>query len=249
LLTAKDISSGTTSLHVWNLTDGSKGRVTANTATTVTVTLSGGTDNDWDTGDTYLITDGHPVRDQLGTSGDEYQWVSPSGARPPQVIRPVAFWDNIVAGVADTNVSNSAGTSVQWGRDIVVGDQEDFTELSFPHPRAVVEDGLESSCTYTLDSSSTTIPAALATGSVGVTTQAACEWVAISSDDWITITGGASGIDSGSVDYSVAANTTTSARVGTIIIMDQTFTVYQAGVVSSVRTHGKITVKGKTISR
>lgn len=43
---------------VYNLTDGSKGSVTANTATTVTATLSGGTDNDWDNDDQYLIFTG-----------------------------------------------------------------------------------------------------------------------------------------------------------------------------------------------
>jgi hypothetical protein len=36
-----------------NVTDGSSGTITANTATTITATLSGGTDNDWDTGDVY----------------------------------------------------------------------------------------------------------------------------------------------------------------------------------------------------
>lgn len=38
-----------------NLTDGSTSTVTANTATTVTGTLSGGTDNDWDASDQYYI--------------------------------------------------------------------------------------------------------------------------------------------------------------------------------------------------
>ncbi|MCK4548115.1 MAG: right-handed parallel beta-helix repeat-containing protein, partial [Candidatus Eisenbacteria sp.] len=40
---------------VLNLTDGSSGTVTANDATTVTAALSGGTDDDWDTGDEYDI--------------------------------------------------------------------------------------------------------------------------------------------------------------------------------------------------
>ncbi len=40
---------------IYNLTDGSSGVITANTGTTVTATLSGGTDNDWDSGDKYLI--------------------------------------------------------------------------------------------------------------------------------------------------------------------------------------------------
>lgn len=40
---------------VYNVTDGSQGVVTAVTETTITATLSGGTDNDWDPGDEYLI--------------------------------------------------------------------------------------------------------------------------------------------------------------------------------------------------
>jgi len=40
---------------VVNLTDGSKGEITANTATTVTAILAGGTENDWDNGDGYLV--------------------------------------------------------------------------------------------------------------------------------------------------------------------------------------------------
>src|SRR3990172_1439153 len=39
-----------------NVTDGSSGTITANTTTTVTATLTGGTDNDWDTNDVYKIT-------------------------------------------------------------------------------------------------------------------------------------------------------------------------------------------------
>lgn len=38
-----------------NVTDGSSGVVTANTATTVTATLSGGSENDWDSGEVYSI--------------------------------------------------------------------------------------------------------------------------------------------------------------------------------------------------
>ena len=40
---------------IYNITDGSSAIVTANTATTVTGTLAGGTDNDWDNADKYVI--------------------------------------------------------------------------------------------------------------------------------------------------------------------------------------------------
>jgi hypothetical protein len=39
-----------------NTTDGSSGVITANDGTTITAVLSGGTDDDWDIGDTYTIT-------------------------------------------------------------------------------------------------------------------------------------------------------------------------------------------------
>lgn len=42
---------------VKNITDGSSATITANTATTVTATLSGGTDDDWDTNDEWQILD------------------------------------------------------------------------------------------------------------------------------------------------------------------------------------------------
>jgi len=43
-------------LRVVNETDGSAGYITDNDATTITATLSGGTDNNWDTDDEYYIT-------------------------------------------------------------------------------------------------------------------------------------------------------------------------------------------------
>lgn len=51
--------SWTTDIYVgktiYNLTDGSSGTITANTSNTITATLSGGSENDWDSGDVYLI--------------------------------------------------------------------------------------------------------------------------------------------------------------------------------------------------
>lgn len=39
-----------------NVTDGSEGTIKSNTATTITVSLYGGKDNDWDSGDAYIIS-------------------------------------------------------------------------------------------------------------------------------------------------------------------------------------------------
>ena len=40
---------------VYNVTDGSQGTITNVTATTITATLVGGAENDWDTGDEYNV--------------------------------------------------------------------------------------------------------------------------------------------------------------------------------------------------
>ena len=61
---------------------------------------------------------------------------------------------------------------------------------------------------------------------------AGCAWTATSNDSWITITSGASGNGSGSVEFSVTA-TPGPARNGTLTIAGQTFTVHQAAAAPS----------------
>ena len=57
-----------------------------------------------------------------------------------------------------------------------------------------------------------------------------CEWTAVSNDSFITITGGVNGVGSGTVTYTVPANTGTTALTGSITIAGETFTLTQAGV-------------------
>lgn len=57
---------------VWNTTDGSQGYIVSNTENNVVAALSGGVDDDWDTGDEYVVT--------TYRLGDPYQPVS--GQRP-----------------------------------------------------------------------------------------------------------------------------------------------------------------------
>jgi YVTN family beta-propeller protein len=67
------------------------------------------------------------------------------------------------------------------------------------------------------------------TGSVNVTVPGGQSWTAVSSVPWIKITSGSSGTGNGIVKYSVAANTGSTARTGTLIIAGKTFTVQQNG--------------------
>ena len=84
-------------------------------------------------------------------------------------------------------------------------------------------------CTISLQPTSTSVPAAGGPGSVAVTAATGCPWTANSLASWITLTTPASGSGNGSVGFSIAANTTTTARSGTLNIGGQTFTVNQAG--------------------
>ncbi|MCM3879033.1 MAG: hypothetical protein ND807_02895 [Vicinamibacterales bacterium] len=83
-------------------------------------------------------------------------------------------------------------------------------------------------CTFLLSSTSQSVAAAGQLGTVGVTTTSGCSWSASSNASWITITGGSSGTDSGTVSYSVAANTAGIPRTGTLTVAGQTFTVNQS---------------------
>ncbi len=82
------------------------------------------------------------------------------------------------------------------------------------------------SCAYAINPLSASISNAGGTGSIAVSTTSGCQWTAVSNASFITVTSGASGTGSGTVNYSVAANTG-AARSGTLTVAGQTFTVNQ----------------------
>jgi uncharacterized repeat protein (TIGR03803 family) len=83
-------------------------------------------------------------------------------------------------------------------------------------------------CTYALSLDHVTFPATDNSGSFTVTSSLTnCPWTAISSVDWITITSTNSGFGDDTISYSVAANTNSPARVGTISVESKVFTINQ----------------------
>ena len=78
-----------------------------------------------------------------------------------------------------------------------------------------------SGCTYSLSSTSAAFSSAGGTGSVTVSTQSGCGWTAKSNVSWATITS----ISSGTVHYSVNADTTSTGLSGTLTIAGKTFTI------------------------
>lgn len=117
---------------IYNDTDGSRCKVTANTGTEVTCTLTGGTENDWDTGDEYHITNGWPCSDQPGRG-------------PNWAVEPVYQWDNIGSfSLYELLYSSTCANSVELpaptgyivsGRDFYNGTAKpDYVPAAYPHP-------------------------------------------------------------------------------------------------------------------
>jgi uncharacterized protein (TIGR03437 family) len=68
---------------------------------------------------------------------------------------------------------------------------------------------------------------------VNVTTEPGCPWLATSKSPWITITSGVRGQGSGSVGFTVSANSASTPRLGAITIAGETILEAQAGKGSS----------------
>ncbi|MBF0606313.1 MAG: VCBS repeat-containing protein [Magnetococcales bacterium] len=85
------------------------------------------------------------------------------------------------------------------------------------------------SCTYTMTPTNKNLASTGGSDSISVTANTGCAWTASSNAAWITITSSSSGSGNGTVTYTVAANTGTTYRTGTMTIAGQTFTVTQDG--------------------
>ncbi|HEX3704314.1 MAG TPA: BACON domain-containing carbohydrate-binding protein [Vicinamibacterales bacterium] len=85
-----------------------------------------------------------------------------------------------------------------------------------------------SGCKYTIAPASQAFMTEGGSGSVSVSSGAACAWTAASQVPWVTLING-SGTGAGTITFSVAANAMgVPARSGMITVNDQTFTVSQA---------------------
>jgi hypothetical protein len=101
-------------------------------------------------------------------------------------------------------------------------------------------------CAYSLSATSASFSAAAGSGSVSVTAAPCCLWTASSGAFWITINAGSGGSGNGTVYYSVAANTSTSPRVGTMTLAGQTFTVTQAAAAAGDTTPPTVSLTAPT---
>ena len=86
-------------------------------------------------------------------------------------------------------------------------------------------------CNYVISPTGASVGASATNGSVAVTAGSGCVWTATTNASWLRITSGSSGSGNGTVSYTVDANCSASARVGTMTIAGFTFIVNQANPV------------------
>src|SRR5262249_43220182 len=68
------------------------------------------------------------------------------------------------------------------------------------------------------------------TGTFDVTAPSGCAWTVDPGPNWVSVTSGGTGNGNGTVNLSIAANSTTSSRSAGVQVGGQTFTVTEAGV-------------------
>ncbi|MBI4905785.1 MAG: S-layer homology domain-containing protein [Acidobacteria bacterium] len=85
-------------------------------------------------------------------------------------------------------------------------------------------------CTFTVTGPAATLPSAGASYSIAVSTQAGCEWSAITTGGWISLSGATAGTGSGSVNFAATANFSTSPRIGHITVAGQWLPLLQKPV-------------------
>ncbi len=86
-------------------------------------------------------------------------------------------------------------------------------------------------CTYTVAASPTSFQAAGGAGNATVSTGATCAWTARADAGWLSIPSGGSGTGSGIVAFTVAPNSDTAARTGTLTVAGQTVSIREDAAV------------------
>ncbi len=84
-------------------------------------------------------------------------------------------------------------------------------------------------CHYSINPTVASFPPVGGSGSVTVTAPAGCSWTVTNPVPGVVITSGRSGTGNGHVNYSVAANSGSTPRSGTLTVAGQAFTLTQAG--------------------
>jgi Calx-beta domain/Bacterial pre-peptidase C-terminal domain len=161
-----------------------------------------------------------------GSSGSGIWTGVPDGVNDVNDVRLVG---NLTGGLA--SCSNQAGSDY-YGR----------FSVTYPNIASFL-----SSCVTSLSPASQSFTNAGGPGSITVNAPGGCGWNAVSTNPFVTITSGSSGVGSGTVNFSVAANTNGWVRSASIVVGSQVFIVNQARASSAACTPTGINI-GQTVN-
>ena len=139
--------------------------------------------------------------------------------------------------IATTNdswitINNGSGTG-NGSVDFTVRDNQDerfrVGAITVAHRDFIVrQEGFgQSGCSYALTPTFLSFPSGGGAGSTTVVTTEDCIWTATSNAGWITITSDNGGLGTGTLTFTVGANSSGASRKGTINISGTTFSVKQ----------------------
>ena len=159
-----------------------------------------------------------------GGSGD----VSVGGpAGCPWSATPTVNWITVTNGATGSGNGNvsftvapNGGSATREGAITVAGQTVGVSEAAPAPPPP--------NCTFAASPPSASYDATGGNGTVAVAAANNCAWSATAGATWITVTGGAVGTGNGTVQYSVAANTTGAARTAALTVAGITVTITQA---------------------
>jgi hypothetical protein len=167
-------------------------------------------------GCTYSIS---PQSFTTGAAGGSGQIVVSAGVGCPWTASSGAAWITVAqgsSGAGDGQVSFTVAATngpVRTGTMTVAGKVFTVTQSQ--------------GCSYDVSPLSHSLGSTGGTGTVNVGTTPGCTWSATTNDQWITITGGASGNAAGSVSFGVSANPG-PGRTGSLTVAGRTVTITQA---------------------
>jgi hypothetical protein len=91
-----------------------------------------------------------------------------------------------------------------------------------------------STCSYSFAPPSQNFSYSGGSGGISITTTPECAWTATTGNSWITLNSPTSGAGSGTLSYTVAANSTAGQFTGTITISGQSYSVTESGSPASL---------------
>ncbi|MCW5963601.1 MAG: hypothetical protein KIT83_06155 [Bryobacterales bacterium] len=123
------------------------------------------------------------------------------------------------SGTVSLSFAANPNTTSRTGTVTIAGQTVTVTQPGTPAPIV---------CSYTVTPTSISMPSNGGGSNVSIVADGACSWSASSQAGWVGISS-ATGTGNGTLALTVAANSTTSSRTGTLTVAGQAVTITQAG--------------------